>query len=323
MLRLVRTRMRTATSWPLVFLCILGAATALSGCAKSPEPRPMQASAAVPAPVTRAPQADTTPPATAGAPSANGHSDDGTLPGDPMADKPPMPVALLAKSKKQVLAANALIAQPAQAAALPASGAGFRGSFGASDNPKLDSKPVAFLTKSLPNWTPVDTVVTDDHLPPDAIALVEEADPYLLDAGDRVRVFVYGQPNLSRTYPVDVAGTISMPLIGAVKARGITVQKLKTRIAAALGVKYVRDPEVAVEVTQYRPFFILGEVRNAWVSGLTVQTAVAIAGGYSPRATQRSVRVTRRIDGVLSEIDVPTSYAIKPGDTVYVQERFF
>lgn len=158
------------------------------------------------------------------------------------------------------------------------------------------------------------------------MAVADTDGPYLLDTGDRLRVFVYGQPNLSRLYTVDHGGAISIPLIGRVPARGLTTYALEQRIRANLGAKYVRDPEVTVDIAQNRPFFILGEVRNAgqfpYVSGMTVRSAVAIAGGYSERANQRVVQITRRINGLVEKLDVPDDYVIKPGDTLLVYERF-
>lgn len=150
--------------------------------------------------------------------------------------------------------------------------------------------------------------------------------PYLLDSGDRLRIFVYGQPSLSRLYTVDHSGAISMPLAGRVASRGLTTYALEQRIRARLGATYVRDPEVTVDVAQNRPFFILGEVRTAgqypYVSGITVRAAVAIAGGYSERADQRKIEITRRINGLVEKLEVPDDYVIRPGDTLLVHERF-
>jgi len=158
-------------------------------------------------------------------------------------------------------------------------------------------------------------------------AVAESDGPYLLDTGDRLRIFVYGQPNLSRLYTVDHGGKIAIPLIGNVRARGRTVTQLSSSIRARLGAQYVRDPQVTVDIQENRPFFILGEVRNAgqfpYVSGMTVETAVAIAGGYSERANQTTAKLTRRINGMVEVIEAPTDYVIKPGDTVFVRERFF
>ncbi|MCG8558836.1 MAG: polysaccharide export protein [Hyphomicrobiales bacterium] len=150
---------------------------------------------------------------------------------------------------------------------------------------------------------------------------------YRLDSGDRLRIVVFGQQNLSRTYGVDGGGYISMPLIGAVAARGATTFELERRIAGQLRVKYVKDPKVTVEVETYRPFFILGEVRRAgqfpYVNGMTVQTAVAIAGGFSERAKESEMELTRRANGRTVTRSVPPNYPVRPGDTIKVTERFF
>ena len=151
--------------------------------------------------------------------------------------------------------------------------------------------------------------------------------PYLLDTGDKLRIFVYGQPNLSRIYTVDHDGVVSVPLIGHVKARGLTTARLEGAIRSRLGAQYVKDPHVTVDISQNRPFFILGEVRSAgqfpYVNGMTIQSAVAIAGGYSERADEKRVQITRRVNGLVEKMDVPSDYVVQPGDTVYVYERWF
>lgn|GEM_PF-251062 len=158
-------------------------------------------------------------------------------------------------------------------------------------------------------------------------AVAQSDGPYLLDTGDRLRIFVYGQPNLSRIYPVDHSGRITVPLIGRVRARGRTTRQMEIIIRDRLGAKYVKDPKVNVDINQHRPFFILGEVRNAgqypYVGGLTVQSAIAIAGGYSERANESRVEITRRVNGYVDKMQVPTDYVVKPGDTINVPERFF
>src|SRR5450631_2991836 len=111
---------------------------------------------------------------------------------------------------------------------------------------------------------------------------------YRLDAGDKLRVLVYGQEGLTNTYAVDAGGSITMPLIGAVRARGLTPAELAASVTAHLKKGYLREPYVAAEVESYRPFFILGEVaapgQYPYVPNLTVESAVAIAGGFAPRA---------------------------------------
>ena len=152
--------------------------------------------------------------------------------------------------------------------------------------------------------------------------------PYRLDSGDRVRVTVFGQDNLSRIYSVESSGSISLALVGSVRARGLTTNELAASIRNQLRGQYIKDPKVAVEVETYRPFFILGEVRKPgqfpYVNGgMTVEAAVAIAEGYTERANKRMVRLTRKFGGVMSTVMVPTDYPLQPGDTIYVLERFF
>jgi len=158
-------------------------------------------------------------------------------------------------------------------------------------------------------------------------AVAHDDGPYLLDSGDRLRIFVYGQPNLSRIYPVDHSGKIMMPLIGVVRAQRRTTYQLAQVIRGRLATQYVRDPQVTVDIHQNRPFFILGEVRNPgqypYVNGMTVETAVAIAGGYSPRASKRRFHISRRVDGVVELAKGGIDYVVRPGDTIKVAERFF
>jgi polysaccharide export outer membrane protein len=155
-----------------------------------------------------------------------------------------------------------------------------------------------------------------------------EGEPaYTLDSGDKLRVVVFGQDGLSASYSVDTAGRITMPLIGAVQARGMTPAGIQQAIAAKLKNGYVREPHVAVEVELYRPFFILGEVTNPgqypYVANMTAEKAVAIAGGFAPRANKRTVELTRSAPGQQMKSDVPLTYPLRPGDTVVVKERWF
>ena len=151
--------------------------------------------------------------------------------------------------------------------------------------------------------------------------------PYLLDSGDSVRVTVFEQEGLTNSYAVDQAGYVSFPLVGAVPARGQTTKQLEAAIAAKLRNGYIRDPDVSAEVDRYRPIFIMGEVGAAgqysYVPGMTVQKAIAAAGGYSARANQANVDVTRDINGKVMTGRVVTSDPLMPGDTIYVRERLF
>jgi polysaccharide export outer membrane protein len=150
---------------------------------------------------------------------------------------------------------------------------------------------------------------------------------YRLDAGDKLRVVVYGQEGLTNTYAVSASGSITMPLIGTVPARGLTPSQLARSIADRLRNGYIREPSVAAEVESYRPFFILGEVaapgQYPYVPNMTAESAVAIAGGYSPRARRDHVTITHTTAAGTMRVVVSPATPIKPGDTIVVDERWF
>ena len=150
---------------------------------------------------------------------------------------------------------------------------------------------------------------------------------YTLDSGDKLRVVVFGQDGITNSYTVDAGGNLNLPLVGVVQARGYGTQQLSQMIAERLKQGYVREPHVSVEVEAYRPFFILGEVTNPgqypYVANMTIETAVAIAGGFAPRALKTKVELTRNAPGQQMKGDVPLGYPLRPGDTVVVKERWF
>jgi Polysaccharide biosynthesis/export protein/SLBB domain len=150
---------------------------------------------------------------------------------------------------------------------------------------------------------------------------------YTLDSGDKLRVVVFGQEGISGSYLVDAGGNVSLPLIGTVPARGATTQALARLITGRLKQGYVREPHVTVTIEGYRPFFILGEVTTPgqypYVPNMTAENAVAVAGGFSPRAKKQTVELTRNADGQQFKGDVPLNYPLRPGDTVVVKERWF
>ena len=150
---------------------------------------------------------------------------------------------------------------------------------------------------------------------------------YRVGSGDRLRISVYGEESLTGEYLVDGAGTISMPLISQVTVGGLTTGEAQRLVADRLRDGFLRSPNVAVQVLNYRPFFILGEVRTAgqfpYVDGMSVQTAVAIAGGYTPRARKSRFKVTRLTPAGRSTFMLKPNAPVAPGDTIYVDERFF
>lgn len=149
-------------------------------------------------------------------------------------------------------------------------------------------------------------------------------DAYRLGAGDEVRMTVFGEDDLTGTYAVDGAGRLALPLVGAVPVGGLTARQAEAAIAKRFADGYLRDPRVALEVLTFRPFYILGEVRApgayAYAEGLTVMGAVALGGGFSYRADEDDIDISR--DGADLQ-DVPVETPVRPGDVIRVRQRFF
>lgn len=150
---------------------------------------------------------------------------------------------------------------------------------------------------------------------------------YRLGPGDRVKVTVFGHDDLSGEFAIDGAGRLSLPLIREVTAAGISAADLELVIAGKLKPDYVKNPRVSVEVLTYRPFYIIGEVKNPgsypYVSGMTVVNAVALAGGFTYRADDRKVTVIRGSNDEQSKRQVGLQTPVLPGDVIRVGERFF
>ncbi len=158
------------------------------------------------------------------------------------------------------------------------------------------------------------------------IATATDTD-YRLGSGDKVRVTVYGEPNLSGEFFVTGSGLVSLPLVGEVKAAGLTVGQFQEAVQKSLSDGYLKEPRVSAEVLGFRPFYILGEVTKPgtypYTSGLTVLNAVATAGGYTYRADKKQVFIKR--DGATTEVKttLAPSTTVAPGDTIRIGERFF
>lgn len=150
---------------------------------------------------------------------------------------------------------------------------------------------------------------------------------YTLGSGDKVRVTVFGHEDLSGEFEVDGSGNVSLPLIRNIKAEGLTVRQLEQTIAERLSPDYLLNPSVSVEVLNYRPFYIYGEVTKPgsypFVSGMTVVNAVAMAGGFTYRARTGSVRIVRGNDPQRKQITADKDTPVLPGDVIEVPERYF
>ena len=150
---------------------------------------------------------------------------------------------------------------------------------------------------------------------------------YRVGAGDRLTIRVMGQPELTGLFTVDPAGNLSMPLIGTFSIAGLTPREIESLITRKLKNGYLRNPSVSVQPAALRPFYILGEVKQAgnypYQPGMTVQNAIAIARGYSDRADHGDVLLTRRTAKGTNTYKVPVTTQIYPGDIIYIRERWF
>ncbi|QLH40941.1 MAG: polysaccharide export protein [Defluviicoccus sp.] len=150
---------------------------------------------------------------------------------------------------------------------------------------------------------------------------------YKLGPGDRIRLTVFGHEDLSGEFEVDGSGNVSLPLIRDIKAQGLTVRELEQEVASRLSPDYLKNPSVSVEVLNYRPFYIYGEVNKPgsypFVNGMTVVNAVALAGGFTYRARTGRVRIIRANDPTRTPIDADKDTAVLPGDVIEVPERYF
>lgn len=154
------------------------------------------------------------------------------------------------------------------------------------------------------------------------------ASGYVLEPGNRVRIIVFNEQNLSGEFQIDTSGNLSMPLIGTVAAAGVTSPVLVERIQQVLTrSNYLRDPKVAVEIVSYRPFYVLGEVKQpgefSFTLGMTVLSAIARAGGYDYRAREGEVILVRIVNGVEEQYRAVERTPILPGDIIRVTERHF
>ena len=155
---------------------------------------------------------------------------------------------------------------------------------------------------------------------------VDTAGPYQLNTGDVVRVTVYGDKDLTNSYKIDDSGSISFPLVGPIEVGGTTTAEAAQRLSRALAKGFMRNPNVVVEVAEYRPFFIQGDVTTsgqfAYVYGMTVRAAISTAGGFKDTADTTHVTIYRRNGDQMMKNKVGLDFPIQPGDTVVVSERW-
>lgn len=178
--------------------------------------------------------------------------------------------------------------------------------------------------KRLTSWTALLALVLTLLTPSFAATENAGSTAYTLGTGDKLKITVFGEDGLTGEYEIDGDGLISMALVGEVEARGMTLRAFNKALTAKIG-QYVKSPRVSAEVINYRPFYIIGEVKTPgqypYVNGMTVINGVAIAGGYTYRANENEVIVQRAGEEIYVPADA--SWQVMPGDTIIVRERFF
>ncbi len=162
----------------------------------------------------------------------------------------------------------------------------------------------------------------------DAVPVAPYSVASRLQTGDDLKVIVFGEDALSGIYTISPAGTVAMPLIGAIPAAGRTRSDLEHALTRAYASgKFIQEPKITVSVVTYRPIYVFGEVstpgKYAYISGLDVLTAVATAGGFTYRASKTSALIRHAGDEVWQEYSLATPLLVEPGDLIRIPERYF
>lgn len=181
--------------------------------------------------------------------------------------------------------------------------------------------PSSAAQQAAPASTPMQV-----YAPPAGTAGITD-EHYRLGTGDKLKVTVYGEDDLSGEFLVDGSGQVQLPLVGQVKAANLTIHEFVEEVGNALKAGYLKDPKISVEVLNYRPFYIIGEVNKPgeypFENGLNVLGAIALAGGYTYRANDSDVYVRRAGTGKEESMKADSSTRIYPGDIIRVAERLF
>lgn len=168
---------------------------------------------------------------------------------------------------------------------------------------------------------------TESAPPLPAELAAQSATVYRLGLGDKVRINVFGEKDLSGEYQVSANGSVTMPLIGDVPAVGLSARELEARLTEKYRGGYLRDPKIVVEVYDFRPYFVLGEVekpgRYPALEGTTILGAIATAGGFTYRADQKRVFIRKSVSSTEYEVAPTANVFVSPGDVIRVGERYF
>ena len=155
----------------------------------------------------------------------------------------------------------------------------------------------------------------------------QEIKEYRIGAGDKLNITVFGHADISGEFAVDGLGRLSLPLLGLVDVDAMTIAELQRHITAALDRDFIVDPKVSIEIGNYRPFYILGQVNSpgsySFIEGMTVRMAVALAGGFTRRAREETVTIIRANDRTQEPLETSLDASVLPGDTIEVERRLF
>ena len=172
--------------------------------------------------------------------------------------------------------------------------------------------------------TPIEPIGASEVAAADAANAIA---PYTLGNGDKIRITVFGEPDLSGEYVIDGAGQISMPLIGEIQTHGMTIRQLQRHLEEEYRKGYLNSPKISAEVINYRPYYIMGEVNNPgeypYTAGLTINNAVATAGGFTYRANKKTVFVRGAKEQAERDVALTPTTQVNAGDTIRIGERLF
>src|SRR5712691_692135 len=148
-----------------------------------------------------------------------------------------------------------------------------------------------------------------------------------LQAGEKIRVTVYGEASLSGDYQIDPSGYLSLPLAGTVKAVGLTQAELERALAKKFRSEYLLNPKVTVSIVEFRPFYIVGEIQKPgaypYTSGLNILSAIAVAGGTTYRASTSTVEIQHAGESEMREYSLAALVPVLPGDIIRIPQRYF
>jgi protein involved in polysaccharide export with SLBB domain len=192
---------------------------------------------------------------------------------------------------------------------------------------KISAKIVLCVALLMPGLSGCSSMTQFGFAPATDVSLAKLDRIYRLGVGDKLKVEVFGEPELTGESEVNASGNISLPLLGDVAAKGATLDQFSGTLRQKLQQGYIKNPQLNVQVLNYRPIYVQGEVRHGgefpFKAGLSIADAVALAGGYTYRSVTNSILLRRQGEATGRSIPMDGSIPVLPGDNLSVEERFF